>query len=178
MRVLDVSNGRPGSIGPADRGVTYMEQSLVGGRLVQDRDLYELDREDLEIVTDRCPNEGEIRSMIFAWPVVKHATSNAIALVTGSETVGIGIGQVSRVDAVRIATLKADEHAMGKDADGSVMASDAFFPFPDGVEVAAESGISAIVQPGGSMRDDEVIDAANEHDIAMAFTGTRCFRHG
>jgi phosphoribosylaminoimidazolecarboxamide formyltransferase/IMP cyclohydrolase len=115
--------------------------------------------------------------MCFAWRTIKHVKSNAILFAKGTETVGVGMGQVSRVDAVRLAAIKADEHAEGKDAEGAVMASDAFFPFPDGIEVAAEAGIEAVVQPGGSVNDEDVISAANEHDIAMAFTGQRAFKH-
>ena len=115
--------------------------------------------------------------MLFAWRVLKHVKSNGILFASGTETVGVGMGQVSRVDAVRLAAMKADEHAEGKDADGAVMASDAFFPFPDGIEEAAEAGIEAVVQPGGSVNDEDVIAAANEHDMAMAFTGQRAFKH-
>ncbi len=177
MRVLDVSAGDPRPIGPADRSVDVAERSVVGGRLVQQRDHQRLVPDDLEVVTERAPSAAELETMCFAWSVVKHATSNAIALATGTETVGMGIGQVSRVDAVRIATMKAEEHAEGKGPDRSVMASDAFFPFPDGIESAAEAGVAAVVQPGGSIRDEEVIDAADAHDMAMAFTGNRAFRH-
>ncbi|WP_290810468.1 formyltransferase family protein [Halovivax sp.] len=177
MRVLDVSGGDPGPIGPDDRTESFAEKPLVGGRLVQNRDLRRLVPDDLEVVTEREPTDAQLETMRFAWPVVKHATSNAIVFADGTETVGLGIGQVSRVDAVRIAGMKADEHAEDKGADGAVMASDAFFPFPDGIEHAAEAGIEAVVQPGGSMRDDEVIEAADELGIAMAFTGQRCFRH-
>lgn len=115
--------------------------------------------------------------MLFAWRVVRHVTSNAILFATGTETVGVGMGQVSRVDAVRLAAMKAEEHAEGKGSEGAVMASDAFFPFPDGIEAAADAGIAAIVQPGGSVNDEDVIQAADDHDIAMAVTGRRAFRH-
>ena len=115
--------------------------------------------------------------MVFGWQTLKHVKSNGILFTKGTETVGVGMGQVSRVDAVRLAAMKADEHAEGKDAEGAVMASDAFFPFPDGIEEAAKAGIEAVVQPGGSVNDDDVIEAADEHDIAMAFTGQRSFRH-
>ena len=177
MRVLDVTNGDPRPIGPDDRTEPIVERAITGGRLLQDRDTYRLSTNDLEVVTERNPTESERQAMVFAWPVVKHATSNAIVLATDTETVGLGIGQVSRVDAVRLAARKADNHAEGKGATGSVMASDAFFPFPDGIEAAAEAGIDAIVQPGGSKRDDQVIAMAEEHGMAMAFTGTRAFRH-
>ncbi|MFB6309833.1 MAG: bifunctional phosphoribosylaminoimidazolecarboxamide formyltransferase/IMP cyclohydrolase [Salinirussus sp.] len=170
LRVLDV-----GSLG--DRTATLTEKSLVGGRLVQERDLKTLGREDLDVVTERSPTPSEIASMLFAWHTLKHVKSNGILFADGTETVGIGMGQVSRVDAVRLAAMKAEEHAEDKDAEGAVMASDAFFPFPDGIERAAEAGIAAVIQPGGSQNDDSVIEAADAHDMAMVFTGVRCFRH-
>jgi len=170
LRVLDV-----GELG--DRSDALAEKPLTGGRLVQERDDWVPTRDDLEIVTAREPTEEEIETMLFAWRTLKHVKSNAILFASGTETVGIGMGQVSRVDAVRLASMKAEEHAEGKSAAGAVMASDAFFPFPDGVEQAAEAGISAVIQPGGSVNDEDVIAAADEHDMAMAFTGKRCFRH-
>ncbi|MFO7925461.1 MAG: bifunctional phosphoribosylaminoimidazolecarboxamide formyltransferase/IMP cyclohydrolase [Halobacteriota archaeon] len=154
-----------------------VESDLVGGRLVQERDLQAISPSDLDVVTDRKPTDEQLETMCFAWQTIKHVKSNAILFAKGTETVGVGMGQVSRVDAVRLAALKADEHAEGKDADGAVMASDAFFPFPDGIEAAAEAGVEAVVQPGGSVNDEDVIAAANEHDIAMAFTGQRAFKH-
>lgn len=153
------------------------EKDLAGGRLVQDADTLEITEADLEIVTDRAPTEAEREAMLFAWPVAKHVKSNAIVFAAGTETVGVGAGQVSRVDAVRLAAMKADRDAEGKDSNGAVMASDAFFPFPDGVEIAAEAGVTGVIQPGGSKRDEDVIAAANDHDLAMAMTGQRCFRH-
>ncbi|OIB57479.1 bifunctional phosphoribosylaminoimidazolecarboxamide formyltransferase/IMP cyclohydrolase [Natrialba sp. SSL1] len=170
LRVLDV-----GELG--ERTERFTEKPLVGGRLVQERDLQSISTDDLEVVTEREPTEDELESMVFAWQTLKHVKSNGILFADGTETVGIGMGQVSRVDAVRLAAMKADEHAEGKDAEGAVMASDAFFPFPDGIEEAAEAGIEAVVQPGGSVNDDDVIEAADEHGIAMAFTGQRSFRH-
>ncbi len=185
LRVLDVggeaprasnaSGGQPRALG--DRTERFTEKPLVGGRLVQERDLQSIDIDDLEVVTDREPTDEELETMVFAWQTLKHVKSNGILFAKGTETVGIGMGQVSRVDAVRLAAMKADEHAEGKDAEGAVMASDAFFPFPDGIEEAAEAGITAVVQPGGSVNDDDVIAAADEHDIAMALTGQRSFRH-
>ena len=154
-----------------------VEKPLVGGRLVQERDLQSLSADDLEVVTEREPTGEQVESMLFAWRVIKHVKSNAIVFATGTETVGVGMGQVSRVDAVRLAAMKAEEHAEGKGSSGAVMASDAFFPFPDGVEAAAEAGIEAVIQPGGSVNDDDVIAAADEHDMAMAFTDSRAFRH-
>jgi phosphoribosylaminoimidazolecarboxamide formyltransferase/IMP cyclohydrolase len=170
LRVLDV-----GPLGDVTDHLT--EKRLVGGRLVQERDIWAPYREDLAVVTEREPTDEEVESMLFAWRVLKHVKSNGIVLVSGTETVGVGMGQVSRVDAVRLAAMKADEHAEGKSAEGAVMASDAFFPFPDGVEEAAEAGIEAVVQPGGSVNDEDVVDAADDHGMAMAFTGKRCFRH-
>jgi len=170
LRVLDV-----GSLG--ERTETLTEKALVGGRLLQERDLGVVSPADLEVVTDREPTDEHVESMLFAWRTIKHVKSNAVLFATGTETAGIGMGQVSRVDAVRLAAMKADEHAEGKDANGAVMASDAFFPFPDGIEYAAEAGIEAVIQPGGSKNDDAVIEAADEHGMAMVFTGMRCFRH-
>ncbi len=170
LRVLDV-----GELG--DRTDTLTEKSLVGGSLVQERDLKTVTRDDLDVVTEREPTDEQVESLLFAWQTIKHVKSNAILFADGTETVGVGMGQVSRVDAVRLATMKAEEHAEGKDAEGAVMASDAFFPFPDGIEQAAEAGIEAVIQPGGSKNDETVIDAADEHGMAMVFTGSRCFRH-
>ncbi|WP_231184606.1 bifunctional phosphoribosylaminoimidazolecarboxamide formyltransferase/IMP cyclohydrolase [Haladaptatus sp. DYF46] len=170
LRVLEVSD-----LGEITE--THTEKDLVGGRLVQERDMQDPTRADLEIVTEREPTEEQLDSLLFAWQTIKHVKSNAILFAKGTETVGVGAGQVSRVDAVEIAKMKADRDAEGKDADGAVMASDAFFPFPDAVEEAAEAGIEAIIQPGGSVNDDDVIEAANEHGMAMVFTGSRCFRH-
>ncbi|MEF8791417.1 MAG: bifunctional phosphoribosylaminoimidazolecarboxamide formyltransferase/IMP cyclohydrolase [Haloarculaceae archaeon] len=170
LRVLRVSD-----LGETTERLT--EKPLVGGRLVQERDLQALSAADLDVVTEREPTEEQVESMLFAWQVVKHVKSNAIVFATGTETVGVGMGQVSRVDAVRLAAMKAEEHAEGKGPEGAVMASDAFFPFPDGVETAAEAGIEAVIQPGGSVNDEDVVAAADEHDVTMAFTGSRAFRH-
>ncbi|MFA9503761.1 formyltransferase family protein, partial [Natrinema sp. H-ect1] len=164
LRVLDV-----GELG--ERTERFTEKPLVGGRLVQERDLQSISVDDLEVVTEREPTDEELETMVFAWQTLKHVKSNGILFADGTETVGIGMGQVSRVDAVRLAAMKADEHAEGKDAEGAVMASDAFFPFPDGIEEAAEAGIEAVIQPGGSVNDEDVIEAADEHGMAMAFTG-------
>ncbi|MFB6123883.1 MAG: bifunctional phosphoribosylaminoimidazolecarboxamide formyltransferase/IMP cyclohydrolase [Haloferacaceae archaeon] len=170
LRILDV-----GVLGERTERLT--EKPLVGGRLVQERDLWAPDESDLEVVTEREPTDEQLETMLFAWRVLKHVKSNGILFADGTETVGIGMGQVSRVDAVRLAAMKADEHAEGKSAEGAVMASDAFFPFPDGIEEAAAAGIEAVVQPGGSVNDEDVVEAANDHGMAMAFTGRRCFRH-
>jgi phosphoribosylaminoimidazolecarboxamide formyltransferase/IMP cyclohydrolase len=170
LRVLDT-----GPFGDATERST--EKHLVGGRLVQERDQWAPDRDDLEVATEREPTGAELETMLFAWRVLKHVRSNGILFADGTQTVGLGVGQVSRVDAVEIAAKKADRDAEGKSAGGAVMASDAFFPFPDGVEVAAEAGVEAVIQPGGSVNDEEVVEAADEHDMAMVFTGRRCFRH-
>ncbi|WP_269617608.1 bifunctional phosphoribosylaminoimidazolecarboxamide formyltransferase/IMP cyclohydrolase [Zhongshania sp. BJYM1] len=146
-----------------------------GGLLVQDRDLGMITEADLKIVTKRQPEESEIHDMIFAWKVAKFVKSNAIVYAKNRQTIGVGAGQMSRVNSARIAAIKA-EHA-GLVVKGAVMASDAFFPFRDGLDNAAANGISCVIQPGGSIRDDEVTAAADEHGIAMAFTGMRHFRH-
>ncbi|MFP8955320.1 bifunctional phosphoribosylaminoimidazolecarboxamide formyltransferase/IMP cyclohydrolase [Natrialbaceae archaeon A-CW3] len=170
LRVLDITTLET----PTER---FTEKPIVGGRLVQERDDQRVTVDDLEIVTEREPTDEQLESMVFAWQTLKHVKSNGILFANGTETVGIGMGQVSRVDAVRLAAMKAEEHAEGKSAEGAVMASDAFFPFPDGLEAAAEAGIEAVIQPGGSVNDDDVIEAANEHGMAMVFTGQRSFRH-
>jgi len=146
-----------------------------GGLLVQDADLGMISESDLKIVTVRAPTEAEMHDLIFAWKVAKFVKSNAIVYARGRQTVGVGAGQMSRVNSARIAAIKA-EHA-GFEVKGSVMASDAFFPFRDGIDNAAKVGITAVIQPGGSMRDEETIAAANEHGMAMVFTGMRHFRH-
>jgi len=181
LRALDVGDLGAGGVRTAFEGTdpteALTETPLTGGRLVQERDRQRLDAGDLEVVTDREPTDDQVEAMLFAWGTIKHVKSNAIVYAAGTETVGIGMGQVSRVDAVRLAGMKAEKDAEGKSAEGAVMASDAFFPFPDGVEVAAEHGIEAVIQPGGSIRDDEVIAAADELGVAMVMTGQRAFRH-
>jgi len=174
LRVLDV-----GPFGEGDDrfGERYTEKPIVGGRLIQERDLQSPTAADLEVVTEREPTDEQLETMTFAWKTLKHVKSNGILFATGTETVGVGMGQVSRVDAVTLAAMKAEKDAEGKSAEGAVMASDAFFPFPDAIEEAAEAGIEAVIQPGGSVNDEDVIAAADEHDMAMAFTGSRCFRH-
>ncbi|MBI2658409.1 bifunctional phosphoribosylaminoimidazolecarboxamide formyltransferase/IMP cyclohydrolase [Candidatus Woesearchaeota archaeon] len=143
-----------------------------GGLLVQTRQMPDLKEKDLKVVTKRKPTKEEMKALIFAWKVNKHVKSNSIVLARGNVTAGIGAGQMSRVDAAKLAVMKSE----GK-SEGSVMSSDAFFPFRDGVDEAAKAGITAIIQPGGSIRDKEVIEAANEYNIAMVFTGIRLFRH-
>ncbi|OYR72821.1 bifunctional phosphoribosylaminoimidazolecarboxamide formyltransferase/IMP cyclohydrolase [Halorubrum ezzemoulense] len=174
LRVLDV-----GPLGAGDDRFSerFTEKPVVGGRLVQERDRQSPTAADLEVVTEREPTDEQVETMLFAWKTLKHVKSNGILFATGTETVGVGMGQVSRVDAVTLAAMKAEKDAEGKSADGAVMASDAFFPFPDAVEEAADAGIEAVIQPGGSVNDEDVIAAADERDMAMAFTGSRCFRH-
>jgi phosphoribosylaminoimidazolecarboxamide formyltransferase/IMP cyclohydrolase len=143
--------------------------------LLQERDLKTAARADLKIVTRRQPTDDELRAMLFGWRVVKHVKSNAIVYAAADRTLGIGAGQMSRVDASRIAVWKAGEAKLS--LKGSVVCSDAFFPFPDGLVAAAEAGATAAIQPGGSVRDAEVIAAADARNMAMAFTGVRHFRH-
>ncbi|MEW6693066.1 MAG: bifunctional phosphoribosylaminoimidazolecarboxamide formyltransferase/IMP cyclohydrolase [Pseudomonadota bacterium] len=148
---------------------------VAGGLLVQDLDQGMISAADLKVVSQRVPTEAELRDMLFAWKVAKYVKSNAIIYAKDDATIGIGAGQMSRVNSARIAAIKA-EHA-GLEVKGAVMASDAFFPFRDGIDSAAAAGITAVIHPGGSMRDEEVIAAANEHGMAMVFTGMRHFRH-
>ncbi len=165
---------------PAAPGVTL--RALAGGYLLQTRDSGRVSQSELKVVTRRAPSAAELADLLFAFRVAKHVKSNAIVYAKDGATVGIGAGQMSRVDSSRIAAWKAREAAeaageAASRAQGSVVASDAFFPFADGLLAAAEAGATAVIQPGGSMRDDEVIAAADEHGIAMVFTGTRHFRH-
>jgi phosphoribosylaminoimidazolecarboxamide formyltransferase/IMP cyclohydrolase len=165
---------------PAAEGLAF--KSLAGGFLAQDRDGAQTRASDLKVVTRRAPSEREIADLLFAFTVAKHVKSNAIVYAKDGATAGIGAGQMSRVDSSRIAAWKAAEAAKAAGdpeswAKGSVVASDAFFPFADGLLAAAEAGATAVIQPGGSMRDDDVIKAADEAGLAMVFTGTRHFRH-
>jgi phosphoribosylaminoimidazolecarboxamide formyltransferase/IMP cyclohydrolase len=150
-------------------------RSIFGGALSQNADFTITAKEDLRVVTKRQPTEREIRDMLFSWKVVKHVKSNAIVYARDQQTIGIGTGQTSRVEASQIALAKAREE--GLSLDGTAIASDAFFPFPDGVEAAAGAGATAVIQPGGSIRDEQVIDAADRLGLAMVFTGKRLFRH-
>ncbi len=150
-------------------------RSVAGGLLVQGPDLADLEPETLKVVTRRQPTEAEWTALRFAWKVAKHVKSNAIVLSRADQVLGVGAGQMSRVDSARIAVMRAREH--GHDLKGCAVASDAFFPFRDGLDVAAEAGATAAIQPGGSVRDEEVIAAADEHGMAMVFTGLRHFRH-
>lgn len=152
--------------------VEHKMMKVKGGLLIQTGNFPELKIEELKVVTEKKPTEAELKTMVFACKVLKHVKSNSILLAQGEQTVGIGAGQMSRVDASMIAARKA-----GDAAKGSVMASDAFFPFRDGIDAAAKFGVSAIIQPGGSVRDEEVIAAANEHGMSMTFSGIRLFKH-
>ena len=160
---------------PAERVNSLDYKRVNGGLLVQSRDIGMITEADLKVVTQRAPTEQEIHDLIFAWKVAKFVKSNAIVYAKNRQTVGVGAGQMSRVNSARIAAIKA-EHA-GLPVPGAVMASDAFFPFRDGIDNAAKAGITAVIQPGGSMRDNEVIAAADEAGMAMVFTGMRHFRH-
>ncbi len=169
-----------GMANPSVAGLSYRQVS--GGVLVQDRDNGHIDLSDLKVVTKRAPSDAELADLLFAWKVAKHVKSNAIVYVKDGATVGVGAGQMSRVDSCRIAARKSQDmaEALGLSApltQGSVVASDAFFPFADGLLTAAEAGATAVIQPGGSMRDDEVIAAADEAGLAMVMTGMRHFRH-
>ncbi len=170
LRVLRVSSPH------VSKGLHNFEyKQISGGFLVQDQDTSQLTVAGLNIVTNRKPTETEIKAMHFAWTVCKHVKSNAIVFANENQTLGVGAGQMNRVDSVRIAAMRAER--FNHSLKGSVLASDAFFPFRDNVDEAAKYGVSAIIQPGGSIKDDESISAADEHGIAMAFTGIRHFKH-
>lgn len=166
VRVLEIL------VAPAQGDAGYDFRRVVGGLLVQDRDRGKFDIRGAKVVTRRKPTEAEYDALDFAWRIVKHVKSNAIVYATKDQLVGVGAGQMSRVDSVKIAKMKAQLPTRG-----TVLASDAFFPFRDGVDMAAEAGVTAIIQPGGSVRDEEAIRAADEHGMAMIFTGVRHFKH-
>jgi len=170
LRVLEIS---PTPAGRLEPGLDY--KRVGGGLLVQTHDAAVIGRSDLKLVTRRAPSEREMRDLLFAWKVAKYVKSNAIVYCQDGVTVGVGAGQMSRVDSARIAAIKAEN--AGHSVAGSVVASDAFFPFRDGLDVLAQAGATAVIQPGGSVRDAEVIAAADEQNIAMVFTGFRHFRH-
>ncbi|MFL6207671.1 MAG: bifunctional phosphoribosylaminoimidazolecarboxamide formyltransferase/IMP cyclohydrolase [Pyrinomonadaceae bacterium] len=164
LRVLRAGTPQPAT------GLEYRQ--ITGGMLVQTRDTHRLTRDMLKVVTQRAPTDEEIEALLFAWTVCKHTKSNAIIYARAGQTVGVGAGQMSRVDSVRLGAMRAQLPVAG-----SVLASDAFFPFRDGLDEAAKHGITAVIQPGGSVRDTEVIAAADEHNLAMVFTGIRHFKH-
>lgn len=169
LRVLECGLWNSGN----EPGLDYRRVS--GGLLVQDKDHGMISAAEVKVVSKRAPTEQELSDLLFAWKVAKFVKSNAIVYCKDERTIGVGAGQMSRVYSAKIAGIKAADE--GLTVPGSVMASDAFFPFRDGLDAAAEAGITAVIQPGGSMRDNEVIDAANEHNIAMVFTGMRHFKH-
>ncbi len=150
-------------------------RNIPGGVILQDSDHETLDRENIKIATVKKPDEKELEDLFFAWIVAKHTKSNAIVFVKDKTTLGVGAGQMSRLDSAKIAFMKAKEH--GLDLSGSVAASDAFFPFPDTLLEIINYGATSIIQPGGSVRDSEVIEAANEKNVSMVFTGIRHFKH-
>jgi phosphoribosylaminoimidazolecarboxamide formyltransferase/IMP cyclohydrolase len=167
IRLLEMGKG---ALTNAWKGLDY--KRVRGGFLVQDTDMLELSLSDIKVVSKKQPSVAELEDLFFAWGVVKFVKSNAIVVAKGKETLGVGAGQMSRVDSVEIALKKA-----GTLAKNAVLVSDAFFPFKDSVEMAAKAGISAVMETGGSIRDAEVIAAANEHNIALVFTGRRHFKH-
>ena len=167
LRILEVSG--------FDRSIAKFEpdmKKVVGGMLVQDRDVKKIEKKDLKVVTKKKPTSAQLDSLLFAWKVAKHVKSNAIVLCKGTKTVGVGAGQMSRVDSVILSARKA-----GSRSKGSVLASDAFFPKPDGIQAAKKAGAVAIIQPGGSIQDEEIIKTADKLGIAMVFTGMRHFKH-
>jgi len=168
LRVLQV---------PSDSEIESLLEfkQISGGFLVQDKDLHQLSESDFQFVTEKPPTADEIKALLLAWSVCKHVKSNAIVFANDTQTLGVGAGQMNRVDSVRIAAMRAERFNL--QLKGSVLASDAFFPFRDNIDEAAKYGVSAIIQPGGSVRDAECIDAANEHGISMVFTGIRHFKH-
>lgn len=159
----------------SERTAEFDYKRVNGGLLVQDRDIHTISKDDLTVISKRAPTDDELRDLMFAWRVAQYVKSNAIVYCKNNQTIGIGAGQMSRVYSARIAGIKAADENL--QVEGSVMASDAFFPFRDGVDAAAQAGITAVIQPGGSMRDQEVIAAADEAGMAMVFTGLRHFRH-
>jgi phosphoribosylaminoimidazolecarboxamide formyltransferase/IMP cyclohydrolase len=163
----------PWDVDKPQTGLDY--KRVNGGLLVQDRDQALISANRITVVSERQPSPQELGDLLFAWRVAKFVKSNAIVFCKDLTTIGVGAGQMSRVYSTRIAAIKAADEKL--EVKGSVMASDAFFPFRDGIDAAAVHGITAVIQPGGSMRDEEVIQAANEHGLAMVFTGMRHFRH-
>ena len=153
----------------------YEAKPIIGGLLYQERDTGQVNVKDCEVVTQRQPTDAEYQALAFAWRICKHVKSNAIVLTSADQVIGVGAGQMSRVDSAKIAVSRA--HDLGLETHGSVVGSDAFFPFRDGLDVVAQAGTTAAIQPGGSLRDKDVIAAADEHDMAMLVTGMRHFRH-
>jgi len=174
-RVLQIALP-PGGATPWDQGRNAQDVKRVGsGLLIQSADNREMQRAELKVVTKVQPTEQQMDDLLFAWKVAKYVKSNAIVFCAGGMTLGVGAGQMSRIDSARIASIKAEN--AGLTLQGSAVASDAFFPFRDGLDVVCEAGATCVIQPGGSVRDDEVIAAADERGIAMVLTGVRHFRH-
>ncbi|MFX1452700.1 MAG: bifunctional phosphoribosylaminoimidazolecarboxamide formyltransferase/IMP cyclohydrolase [Promethearchaeota archaeon] len=167
LRVLKTG---PITLGEPSKELDF--KKVIGGILVQDRDIKEIFESDIKVVTKKKPTEKQVKDLLFGWKVLRHVKSNAILFVKDFTTVGVGAGQMSRVDSVKVAAMKAENRAQD-----SIMASDAFFPFRDGIDEAVKVGIKSIIQPGGSVKDNDVIEAANELGISMVFTGIRCFKH-
>jgi phosphoribosylaminoimidazolecarboxamide formyltransferase/IMP cyclohydrolase len=175
VRVLQIDLPKGGQ-SDWDNGRNAVDMKRVGsGILLQTADNHELALADLKVVTVKQPTPEQLQDLLFAWKVAKFVKSNAIVFCAGGMTMGVGAGQMSRLDSARIASIKA-EHA-GLSLSGTVVASDAFFPFRDGLDVVVDAGATCVIQPGGSMRDDEVIAAANERGVAMVYSGVRHFRH-
>ncbi|MEO7055683.1 MAG: bifunctional phosphoribosylaminoimidazolecarboxamide formyltransferase/IMP cyclohydrolase, partial [Caldimonas sp.] len=172
VRVLSIALPQTGAAGGGNR---HDSKRIGSGLLMQTADRHEIAERDLRVVTTKQPSPDQMRDLIFAWQVAKYVKSNAIVFCAGGATLGVGAGQMSRLDSARIARIKAE--AAGLSLVGSAAASDAFFPFRDGLDVVIDCGATSVIQPGGSMRDDEVIAAANERGIAMVFTAVRHFRH-
>ena len=176
VRVLHIPLPSPTGNSAWDRGHNMVDVKRIGsGLLMQTADNHELQLSDLKVVTQTQPSAEQLQDLLFAWKVAKFVKSNAIVFCANGQTRGVGAGQMSRLDSARIASIKA-EHA-GLSLQGTVVASDAFFPFRDGLDVVVDAGATCVIQPGGSMRDQEVIDAANERGVAMVFSGVRHFRH-
>ena len=160
---------------PAAPGLVVEYRSVLGGLLAQTADAQDIEPGALKTVTRRAPTAAEMAGLRLAWSIAKHVKSNAIVLASATQLIGVGAGQMNRLDSARLAVERARQ--AGLSPEGSVCASDAFFPFRDGLDAVAAAGITAVVQPGGSLRDEEVIAAADEHGVAMVFTGIRHFRH-
>jgi phosphoribosylaminoimidazolecarboxamide formyltransferase/IMP cyclohydrolase len=166
----------PGGDNPWANGHNLVDVKRVGsGLLMQTADNHELTLADMQVVTTQQPTAAQMQDLLFAWKVAKYVKSNAIVFVANGMTMGVGAGQMSRLDSARIAAIKAGHASLS--LQGTAVASDAFFPFRDGLDVVVDEGATCVIQPGGSMRDQEVIDAANERGVAMVFTGVRHFRH-
>jgi phosphoribosylaminoimidazolecarboxamide formyltransferase/IMP cyclohydrolase len=170
VRVLEIALP-----GPAAKPAAWDWKRVGGGLLVQTPDAHNIEPGELRVVTQKAPTAAQVDDLLFAWRVAKFVKSNAIVYGRDQMTIGVGAGQMSRVNSARIAAIKAEQ--AGLEVRGAVMASDAFFPFRDGIDQAAAAGIVAVIEPGGSVRDEEVIAAADEHGMAMVFTGMRHFRH-